>query len=420
MMAPLKVEDYLSELLSVTPVLPTQVLPLPEALGRVCARDYQARFPVPPFTNSAMDGFAVRFEDLTSFPLTLQVAGEVAAGASGDLECGPGQAIRIMTGAPLPKGADTVVPVELTDQPAGAAPLPQQVVINEPVKPQANVRRQGENVQVGDPVFPAGQVLSATALSALASVGFGDLEVFARPRVAVISTGDELVAAGEPLGPGQIPDSNSVLLRGLLQAAGYEVEVLRTSSDTPDDFAQLLASVADDGFDVAITTGGVSAGAYDVVKAVTAQQGFSFHKVAMQPGKPQGFGQLSGRDRKCLMLALPGNPVSVFVSFHTFVVPILGAMQGIPVERLTSLGARGRSATFPESFNSPAGRRQFVPVRFDNADTSVVERTHTLGSGSHLVASLPLAEGLAIIPEDWDQVEAGVSVPVLDLRLPWF
>ncbi|AOZ73054.1 hypothetical protein BK816_06935 [Boudabousia tangfeifanii] len=421
MMNPLSVESYLEKILA--PISPSKVVtvPLLEAVGMVAAEDMAAKLSVPPFTNSAMDGFAFNSADLSAeLPFTLQVVGEVAAGSGEALRCEAGQAIRIMTGAPLPAGANTVVPVELTDQEPGPADLPQAVQVRESVKPGANVRQAGENVQPGDIVVKRGDVLSPAALSALASVGFGQVPVYSRPRVAVISTGDELVPAGVEPGAGQIPDSNSVLLSSLLSQQGYEVQVTPIASDSPEQLLAALQDLANE-VDLIISTGGVSAGVYDVVKAATSQLGVDFTKVAMQPGKPQGFGMVNAAGKQIPFVALPGNPVSVFVSFHLFVTPVLATLQGRSGDALTWLEAKQISARIVHEVKSPKGRRQFFPVRFlRDEDGLCCERTHALGSGSHLVATLAQAQGLAIIPAETLQLPADTELPVIDLRLPWF
>lgn len=449
------VDEYLNQVLSQVNSLPPTVMPVAEALGAALAEDVFARFPVPPFTNSAMDGFAVRSGDLPNIlentsapaatrtetpaetvsaatpsqaalpsapgddgaqktlPLTMPVEADIAAGDNGDYQLNPGHAIRIMTGARMPTGADTVIKVEDTTLPAGPLDLPKEVTIERCPRAGANVRKAGEDAAVGDLVLEAGTVLTPAALSSAVSIGYSELSVYRRPRVAVISTGLELRPAGASLKGAQIPDSNSVLLEALLRRQDVVVSGVYSSDDEPEVFAKTLSQAAQ-GADLIVTTGGVSAGAYDVVKQVGLSGGLAFTKVAMQPGKPQGFGTIPAPDGAQVYVAtLPGNPVSVFVSFHVFVRPILAALAG--KERGVAL--QTRAATTTVAWKSPAGKRQFVPVHLTEAervgDTPTVTPTHRLGACSHFVASLHQANALAIVPEDVTEVEQWSLVDVL-------
>ncbi|SDL10162.1 gephyrin-like molybdotransferase Glp [Tessaracoccus oleiagri] len=381
--------------------LGTERLPLAEAEGRVLASDVVAKLPVPPFTNSAMDGYAVRASDVLEGPVVLEVVGDVPAGASSVPDVGEGQAARIMTGAPMPPSADAVVPVEATDQPRGEAPLPQRVEVREPVDVRQNVRLRGGNVLPGDPVMAAGSVLTPAALASLASVGYGEVDVYVRPRVAVIATGDELVAAGQEPGFGQVPDSNTYLVAGLARRFGAEVVGTHRAGDDPGAFRRILDEAAQQA-DVVVTTGGVSVGAFDVVR--TALTEAEYEPVAMQPGKPQASGRITTPDgRTIVFLGLPGNPVSVFVSGWAFLREVLGAMTGrhIPWRKLRLPASWG--------WKSPAGRQQFIPVVV--GEDGVVP-AHEKGSGSHLIASLVLADGLAVVPAETTDVAAGDTVDV--------
>lgn len=399
------VEEHLAAVLAGVGPLPATEVALADALGLTLAADVAALLAVPPFTNSAMDGFAVRADDVALPPVTLRVAGESAAGP-GDLPAvGPGQAVRVMTGGRLPPGADAVVPVELTDQPRGAAPLPDAVRIDQTVPPGRHVRRAGEDVAAGDPVLTAGTVLSAAALAALAAVGHGVVRVHRRPRVAVLATGAELVAAGEAPAPGQIPDSNSLMLAALARAWGAEVTVAGRVGDDPGAFEAALAAVAA-GADAVLTTGGVSVGAYDVVRQARGE--LVFAEVAMQPGKPQGRGWVTTPDgRRVPVLAFPGNPVSGFVSFQVFARPLLARLAG------RTEPARTRAFVAAAGWTSVPGRRQYLPVAL--TDDGTCRPSHALGSGSHLIASLHLADGLAIVGEDVTAVTAGQTVQVMEL-----
>ncbi|MDO5700845.1 MAG: molybdopterin molybdotransferase MoeA [Bowdeniella nasicola] len=412
------IEDHLDAVLAGAEPLPTVREPIERCHGLVLAEDCAARLAVPPFTNSAMDGFAVRAADIATAsetePVRLRVSGDIPAGVAPTSPVETGCAHRIMTGAMLPEGADVVVPVELTNVPAGPHALVEEVLIYEAVPVGRHVRQAGDDVAVGEPVVAAGTRLSAAALSSLVSVGYGELAVTRRPRVAVLATGEELAAPGSTPKPGHIPDSNTTLVTGLLAEAGCETVSIGRSGDRPQELLAALTSAAESA-DLVITTGGVSAGAYDVVKEATAGRGVSFVKVAMQPGKPQGHGLIEAGGRRVPMLCLPGNPVSVFVSFHLFAAPVLARLAG---ER-DGGGPQRRMATTTVAWRSPAGRRQLAPVRLEEAgrvgDLPTIIPTHRLGSGSHLVASLHKANALAVVPEDRTEVAAWDVVEVIVL-----
>lgn len=398
------VEQYLEKVLSgIRPLEPTD-MPVDRCLGLTLAEDITARYPVPPFSNSAMDGYAVRAQDLNPAGDTrLPVAGDIPAGDSTDYVLQPGTAMRIMTGARVPEGADTVVMVENTDQQPGAQPLPDVVTIHKAAPRGKNVRYQGEDCQVGDAILQAGDVLTPAALSSAVSVGYGTLHVYPRPRIAIIATGSELRPPGQPISGAQIPDSNSTLMAAMATRSDCNVVGVYSTDDTAQSFADTLTKAADIA-DVIITSGGVSAGAYDVVKEVGKRSDVYFTKVAMQPGKPQGCGVITGESgHTAMMVSLPGNPVSVFVSYHMFVRPVLAALT-----RRTTEVAPTIAATTTVGWSSPKGKRQFVPVHLDDptrpGETPTATPTHMLGSRSHLVASLHLANALAIIPEDVTEV----------------
>ena len=467
-------EAYIAELLAALEPLPAVVLPLAEAHGLVLAEDATAALPVPPWTNSAMDGYAVRAADAAGAglsPVVLPVGGDVPAGAApAPLE--PGTAQRIMTGAMLPEGADAVVRVEDTDQEPGPRPLPERVEIRTAPRPGLNVRRAGENVGVGDPVLGAGAVLSAAALSALASTGAGSVRAVPRARVAVVSTGAELVDPGAALPAGSIPDSNSVLLSGLVVEHGAALASVTRSADTAASLAGALTAAAA-GADLIVTSGGVSAGAFDPLtmlaedraaldqdRAAGAAIRLRFARVAMQPGKPQGHGTVRADDgREVPLIMLPGNPVSVLVSFRTIVAPALarlmghdgvggtggtsGSGGGPAALVLPRAGARPPvRARAAEAWKTAGGRRQYIPVRFVPAPAGAaapgaataetvpqpsdgavgpaywVAPTHRLGSGSHLVASLPAAQALAVVAAGTPAVGVGDEVRLIALSRP--
>lgn len=394
------VEEYAQRVLALAAArsLSVERVPLGRAVGRVLAEPVAARFAVPPFDNSAMDGFAVRAADVGSVPVWLDVVGESAAASGSIPAVTPGTAVRVMTGGRIPPGADAVVPVELTDSRPGPVPLPPRIRIDEAVSTGLHVRRAADDLAAGDPVLPAGAVLTAAAVAALASVGHGEAPVVARPRVAVISTGTELVEPGRALMPGQIPDSNSLLLAALALGAGAEVVAARRCGDEPGALARALAELG--GVDVVVTSGGVSAGAYEPVRQLGGSVEFS--AVAMQPGKPQGCGLVDGVP----LVAFPGNPVSAFVSFHVFGVPLLDALTGAARRR------REWVAPALQGWRSPAGRRQYVPVVLE-ADG--VRPSHRRGSGSHLIGSLHLAGALAVVPADSDEVGVGDRLRIMGI-----
>ena len=434
-------EDYVSQVLEALSPLEGGRVPLGRAHGRVLAEDVTAAVPVPPWTNSAMDGYAVRAKDTTGAcpqtPVVLPVSGDVPAGAAPQ-PLAEGTAQRIMTGAMLPEGADAVVKVEDTDQAPGPHPIPERVEIRAAVAPGLSVRRAGEDVAAGDPVMAAGTRLSAAAISALASVGLGSVLVRPQVRVAVVSTGAELRDAGQALEPGTIPDSNSLLLAGLVAEHGAVCTSVARSGDTAESLAEVLRQAAA-GADLIVTSGGVSAGAFDPLTMLAqAQRGeeapvhLDFVKVAMQPGKPQGHGWVLADDgRRVPIICLPGNPVSVLVSFTTIVAPALARLAGQDAAGGAELlpGRPALTARAAVGWRTPPGRRQHVPVRFTEAPTGSgvhsdlgdgaglpwVTPTHRLGSGSHLVASLPAAQALAVVAAEVEAVEVGDELPLIPL-----
>ncbi|MDN4481402.1 molybdopterin molybdotransferase MoeA [Demequina muriae] len=391
-------DAHVARALALVAPLAAERLALGGALGLTAARDHAARDASPPFDNSAMDGYAVRSADVQgatpASPVVLPVAGETAAGAPPGV-VPAGHAWRIMTGAPMPDGADAVVPVESTD--GGVTDVTMTASVGE----GRHVRRAGEDARPGDVIVHAGQCFTAVRAGALAAVGVATVDAVRAPRVAVIATGDELVDVGEDLAPGQIHDSNSVLLAGLLRQAGADPVVIAKVSDRPEE---LLARIAAVDADLIVTTGGVSVGAYDVVKEALAARGVEFVRVAMQPGKPQGLGLVNGTPTVCL----PGNPVSVLVSFATIVAPMLRRLGGDSGGGGIVDSRAHEAAVVDEGWSVPPGRRQFMPVRFTAAGT-VVPATPG-GSGSHLIAGLAAAEALADVPAGAERVAPGDTV----------
>ncbi|WP_073924979.1 gephyrin-like molybdotransferase Glp [Streptomyces sp. CB03911] len=411
------VDEHLADVLSGVTVLPAIELQLLDAQGCRLDEDVVATGDLPPFDNSSMDGYAVRTADTAGatgeYPSVLAVVGDIAAGA-GDLpKVGPGQAARIMTGAPMPPGAEAVAPVEWTDggtgtgHPAEAMTAPvadEEVRVLRPVRAGAHIRRRGSDIATGDRILDAGTLLGPTQLGLLAAVGRGSVRVRPRPRVVVLSTGSELVQPGEPVGPGQICDSNSFTLTAAARDAGA---IAYRVGGVPDDAAVLRAVLEDQlgRADLIVTSGGVSVGAYDVVKeALQGGEGsVDFRKLRMQPGKPQGFGMIGG-PAGVPLLALPGNPVSSYISFELFVRPVIRTMLGAsdvhrPVVR----------AVCPVELRSPAGRRQFLRGRY--TPDGRVEPVG--GEGSHLVGALARANCLITVPEEVTVLAAGTEVDVV-------
>ena len=402
------VEEHRAEILAAVRVLGSERMPVATAAGRTLREPLRARVDIPVFDNSAMDGFAVRFADVAAAgpdsPVTLQVVGDLPAGSPLDPPLAPGEAIRIMTGSAVPTGADGIVPFEDT---AGGLDdsLGRITVVRAPARAGMHIRRRGEDLVAGDELLPAGVELGAFQLSAAAAAGIPDLLVSRRPRVAVVSTGSELVPPGQPLVRGQIPESNSELLAGLAAAAGADV-VRRTSvSDDEGGLAALMTELAGH-VDAVVFSGGVSAGAYEVVKNTLAGT-MSFSKVAMQPGKPQGFGVAADG---ALLFGLPGNPVSAAVSFEVFARPALLALQG-----RTQLSRPVLRLPAASGWRTPPARRQYLPAALDRTDPGrwTVQPATAGGSGSHLAGGLALAEAYAIVPADLGAVEPGDLVDVM-------
>lgn len=400
-------DEHLAHVIAVAGAhLPARELPLLEATGEVLVENLRARLAVPAFSNSAMDGFLVHEADLQGEgPWTLPVAGDVPAGAQAR-SVPAGQTIRIMTGAPT--GEDTaglmVVPVELTTTPAGPTELPREVTVTQ--RPgKTNIRPRGKDKQVGDLVAAAGARIDAGLIAAAVSTGHASVRAIRKPRVAVISSGDELATPGDALQPGQIPDSNGPMVAALVHESGAEPHLVAHTADCPEDFQRTLAEAASS-CDLVITTGGVSAGAFDVVKEVAGSEaGVWFGHVRQQPGKPQGVGTVQGTP----LIALPGNPVSSFVSFHLYARPMIAVLAGRLRPNAEVDEPSGRPGPQPRVLDRPtvvadlvgkfpadAKRTRFVPVTLAWRDGRATATRS--GEGSHFVASLAGVTGLAVIP----------------------
>ena len=395
------VEELLDRVLDTVEPLPHFPQPLMEVLGLAVAEDVVAPIALPTFDNSGMDGYAVVTTDVEGAsdqdPVLLPVVGEIGAGQANLMAMSPGSAVKIMTGAPVPAGCDAVVPYEWTDR--GVA----QVAISQAPSVGQHIRRAGEDVSAGDLLIDEGTVLGPRHLGLLAAVGRATVLARPRPRVVIISTGSELRDVGTPLSHDAIYDGNSYLLAASARAAGaiaYRVGIV------PDEPRAFMDALSDQlvRADLVVTSGGVSQGDYDVVKEALSPLGTVwFGGVAMQPGKPQGFGVV-GEDETPIF-TLPGNPVSSYISFETFVLPALRKMMGkLPYRRPLT------EARLTKAIGSPAGRRQFVRATYDARSVTPVG-----GHGSHLIGDLATANALIVVPEDTTSVLAGEQVQVLRL-----
>lgn len=393
----LPIGDALDAVLAEVEPLPTERVPLLEALGRAAGADVVAAERVPSFDNSAMDGYAVRGGELAAGRRTFRVVVEVPAGRYVAEPVGVHEAAKIMTGAPLPPGVDTVVPVELTAQ-AG-----DQLTVREPVAPGTNVRRAGEDVAPGDVVLPRGARIGPAEAGLLASVGVTELEVARRPRVAILATGSELVAPGGAVGPGQIRDSNSFTAYGQVVDAGAEPVMLGIARDDPDETRRLIAAALE--HDVALTSGGVSVGEFDFVKQIQEELGVErrFWGVKAKPGKPLAFG-VRGRT---LVFGVPGNPVAAMVSFELYIRPALLALQG-----RADLFRPWVSAAAAEPVRGTKERVEARRCRLERRDRGWVFTT-TGPQGSGILRSMALADGLAFIPAGHPGAAPGESFVVM-------
>jgi molybdopterin molybdotransferase len=393
-------QRIVAELIAARPAVTAE---LPDAEGLVLSDDVTATVSLPVFDNSAMDGYAVRAEEVASataqHPVKLPVAEDIPAGRTDLPTLEPGTVHRIMTGAPIPAGATAVVPVEATD---GRTDV---VTINAPSVEGSHIRRAGVDVAAGSTVLRSGQVVTPAVVGLAAALGLHELTVIPRHRVLVISTGSELVLPGRPLQPGQIYESNSIMLAAAVRETGAEVAAAATVNDDVAQFTAVLDRYAAES-DLVITSGGVSAGAYEVVKDAfgrAGDQGVEFVKVAMQPGMPQGTGRVAGTP----IVTLPGNPVSALVCFEVFIRPALRSAMGLPAPNRPR-----RSAVLTETLTSPAGKRQFRRGIFDAVAGTAVSHGPP---GSHHLRWLTSANCLLDIPAEATELPAGSQMQIWDL-----
>ena len=412
----ISVESALERVLAQVETLPPEEAPILDALGQVLAEDVRAELDVPPLDNSAMDGYAVRAADTAAAseerPVVLRVIADLAAGHTTDATIVHGTAVRIMTGAPLPAGADSVVQFEHTDEGRRAQSLRETgrretVAILRPAKPGLNVRRAGEDIRAGQLVLQRGTTLRAAEIGVLASLGYARISVHRRPLVAILSTGDELVPLGQPLRPGQIYNSNSYSIAAHVKRTGGVPLLLGIARDRPDELVAKLRQGLR--ADMLITSGGVSMGDFDVVKDVLAAEGqITFWRVRMKPGKPLAFGRIGNVPH----LGLPGNPVSSMVTFEMFARPAILKMLGRKNYRRPSVEA----VVLQGAKNTDKRRvylRAFVTKQGNDYLASL-----TGPQGSGILTSMAFANALAIMPEDVVELRPGDRVRVLMLDWP--
>lgn len=409
----LTVDEALQLVLSMFSLLEAEQIDIADGLGRVLAQDVQAENDLPPFANSSMDGYAARAADIASAtsdnPVYLDVIADIPAGTAPQVTVGAGQAARIMTGAMLPDGVDAIVPVEQTDDaPRGlnssdrlAAPPPARIAIYKPSAAGDYVRPVGEDVKAGQVVLCKGRVLRAADLGVLGGLGFPRVDVVQRPVVAVLSTGDELLRADEPLTPGKIRDMNGYTIAALVEHLGAKALRLGIARDTVEDVKSHLLRAVDSGANLILSSAGVSVGAFDVVKSVIESLGsIGFWKVNMRPGKPLAFGNVHGVP----FLGLPGNPVSAMVSFDVFARPAILKMAGRDwqIDHV--------EAELAEPLHSD-GRRSYIRVTVERQNGRLI--AHSTGNqSSGVLMSLVNADGLMIVPENVTDIPAGTRLPV--------
>ena len=387
----------------VTPVAEVETVPLQAADGRVVARDVLAPIDLPPFDNSAVDGYAVRHADLhTKDETRLTVVERVTAGRAAAHALGPGAAVRIFTGAPMPAGADTVFMQEDVRRDGDAVTVPAGL------KPGANRRLAGEDVRAGSIALAAGRRLAAQHVALAAAIGLAALEVFRRVRVAVFSTGDEIVEPGKPRPDAALFDANRYLLTGLIERLGATATDLGILPDDPERLARAIAAAAAE-HDLVVTSGGVSTGEADHVRhAVEAVGRLVFWRVAIKPGRPVAMGVIPGAGASAAFVGLPGNPAAVYVTFARVVRPLLLRLAGAEAPPLVALPVRAAFA-----YRKKAGRREYVRVKLARAADGAVEAVKHAQEGAGIITSLTETDGLVELGEDTTSVEPGATVGFL-------
>jgi molybdopterin molybdotransferase len=394
----LSVEEALEQILATVRVLEPERVPILEALGRVLAEEVAADRDIPPLPNSAMDGYAVRAADVAHIPARLRVIAEAPAGRLCPAEVAPGTAVRIMTGAPIPAGADTVIPFEHTRTDD------EWVEVLREVRPGANVREAGEDVRAGQVVLTPGRVLRPQEIGMLAALGRTEVAVVRRPRVAILATGDEVVPPWETPGPGQIRDANSYTVAAQVRRYGGIPLILGIVRDEEALVREGIRRALAERADLIVTSGGVSIGDFDLVKGVLATEGeMRFWSLNMKPGRPLAFGIVGGVP----LVGLPGNPVAAMIATELFVRPAVLKMQGFTDWPWPELRAR-----LTDPITRKDGRRHYLRVRLRETDGGW-EATLTGDQGSGILYSLVQADGLAVIPEDVNHLPAGAEVRVL-------
>lgn len=409
------VEEALEKILNNVSILESESKPIMDCLGQVLAEDACSNVTIPPLDNSAMDGYAVQWESIKgasdSNKIELEVIGEVAAGYIYEGEVIPGTAVRIMTGAPVPDGADTVVQFEHTDEEdrkSMARSSNEIGILREPEKGR-NVRKAGEDVTKGDTVLTKGTVLRPQEIGVLASLGYAEVKVVRRPVIAIMATGDELVELGQSLPPGKIYNSNAYSTAAQVLRYGGIPHILGIGADNREALSKMIVKAMD--ADMLLTSGGVSMGDYDIVKEVLADHGsIGFWSVYMKPGKPLAFGILEHEGKKVPHLGFPGNPVSTMVTFEQFARPAIMKMLG-----KTEFGKPTVKAISESRFKNTDGRRLYARGTVEKRDGKYYVRS-TGPQGSGILTSMTKANGLVIVPENTTGVQEGdeVMVQMLD------
>ncbi|MDH4233598.1 MAG: molybdopterin molybdotransferase MoeA [Gallionella sp.] len=397
----LKVNEAQRVILESVPTLGAEPVKLEQSLGRVIAEEVRANRDQPPYDISAMDGYALRSDDLASIPATLEIVEDIKAGDMPTKTLAPAQCARIMTGAPMPQGADAVIRVEDTE-----ALADNRVQINQAVKLGNDIRRLGENMRNGEVVLTPGTSITPGVIGVLATVKRAQVQVYRRPRVAILSTGNELEGLDEPVDPNKIPNSNSYALMAQVQALGIEPVLLGIARDDPEELARYLKRGLE--YDVLLVSGGTSVGVHDYVRPTIEALGAQmlFWRVAMKPGHPVAFGKVGEK----IIFGLPGNPVSSMVCFEEFVAPALRRMMGHARTHRRTIAAR-----LTHNVKHQPGRTEFIRVLLAKEQGGYAA-TSTGAQGSGMLLSMARADGLAVVPSDSAGLAAGsmVTVQLLD------